>query len=166
MFKKIALFAFLLIPAFSFAQNLKLGHFNYNEVMPIMPEYAQMTDSLQKQAVIFEGEMKILNEELQLKYTSLLEQQDTLIESIRIRRHQDVQELSQRVSNFQQQAQQSQELLYNKLSGEILQKIQKVVQEVGTENNFTYIIDANTLWFLSTQSIDTTPLIKKKLGLQ
>jgi Outer membrane protein len=167
MFKKIALLALLMVPAFGFAQeSLKIGYFNFNEVMPAMPEYTQMTDTLQKTAAMFQEEMALLNAELEKKYTDYVEQRETLAESIRLRREQEIQDLSQRAGNFQQQAQQSQEMLYQKLYAEIQEKLQKVVQQVGEENHFTYIMDANSMWFVSPRATDATPLVKQKLGLQ
>lgn len=167
MFKKIALLALLIIPVCGFSQSdLKLGYFNYTEVLELMPETAQMRDSLQKQAVIFDNEIKLLDEQYKKMYTDYMEQEATLVESIKMRRQQEILDLGQRAQNFQQHAQESHEALYKSLMAEIQEKIQKTVQQVGADNGFTYIVEVNSMWYVSTQVVDATPLVKQKLGIQ
>jgi len=167
MFKKIALLALLMIPAYAFAQeSLKIGYFNSYEILAIMPEYAQMNDSLQKRAVAVEAELKIYADEYERKYTAYVEQQDTLVESIRKIRENEIRDLGQRIGNYQQVVQQQHAVLERELTGAIMEKLQNTVQQIGTDNKFTYIINAETLWFTSPQAIDVTPLVKQKLGLQ
>ncbi|MDL2322953.1 OmpH family outer membrane protein [Bacteroidales bacterium OttesenSCG-928-A17] len=167
MFKKIALLALLIIPVCGFSQSsLKIGYFNYAEVLELMPETAQLRDSIQKQAAIFDEELKNMEGEYQKKYTAYMEQQDTLDESIKIRRQQEIVDMGQRAQNFQQHAQQSQESLYNSLMAGIQEKLQKAVQQVGADNGFTYIVEINSMWYVSSQVTDATPLVKQKLGIQ
>ena len=93
MFKKIVLLALLMVPTFAFAQgSLKVGYFNRAEVIQDMPEYAQLVDSIQKQAQVFGAEMEILRADFEKKYTDYMEQQETLVESIKVRRMQEIQE--------------------------------------------------------------------------
>lgn len=167
MIKKFVLFALLLLPVYAFAQeSQKIAYFNYTEVIQAMPEVAQMNDSIQKQAEVFESELKILQEEFEKKYQAYLEQQDTLAESIKTRRQQEIMDLQERAQTFQQQAYQSQEQLQRALLAPIQEKIMKAVQDVGAENNYTYVLEAGSLLYVSPQSINATPLVKTKLGLK
>jgi outer membrane protein len=167
MSKKIVLFALLLIPTMAFAQETqKIAYFKFYDVFTAMPEYVQMQDSLKKQAAIFQSEMEIFNEEYTKKATAFQEQQETLVESIKLRRIQDLEDLREKAANFQQQAQQQQEQLQQALVAPIQAKIMKAIEEVGTENHFAYILGENGLLFISPQSPDATPLIKAKLGLK
>ena len=45
------------------------------------------------------------------------------------------------------------------------EKIRGAIEQVGTEDGFLYILDLNTLWYKSPESIDVNPLLKKKLGV-
>lgn len=165
MFKKIVLLALLMIPVYSFAQE-KFAYFNYNETVQLMPEYTQLMDTIQRSNTEFQEEMNLLAEDYEKKYLAFVEQQETLPEAIKIRRQQEIQDLNQKMASFQQQAQQRQELLAQKLMAEINEKLQKIVQQISEENGFTYVIDANNLWYTSPRATDATPLVKKKLGLQ
>ena len=67
---------------------------------------------------------------------------------------------------FQQQSQQSQELLYEKGLQQIQEKLQKTAQQVGVENGLTFIMEITSLWYTSSECIDVTPLVRQKLGIQ
>jgi Outer membrane protein len=166
MLKKIVLFVLLMIPTLGFAQSGKIAYFSYDEVMLGMPEFAQLTDTLQKQEDTFNKELEVLREEYSRKYTDYMEQQATLSEPIKIRRQQEIEDIGQRASNFQQTARSEQQALVEKYTGEIKAKIQSIVQQVGAENNFEYILEINAVAYASPQSINATPLIKQKLGIQ
>lgn len=167
MIKKLILFALLLAPVAMSAQEVqKIAYFKYYEVIQEMPEFKQMQDSIQKQAEVFDSEMKIMDAEYQKKYKDFLEQQETLTESIKIRRQQELQEIGERAMNFQQHAQQQQQQLQQALLEPIQEKIMKAVQDVGKENHFSYILETNSLLYFSPQSPDATPLVKAKLGLK
>lgn len=167
MFKKILLIAFLFVPGLLIAQEAqKIAYFNYYEVLQAMPEFKQMTDSLQKNADMFKAEMEILRDEHEKKYKAYVEQQETLAESIKVRRQQEIRDLEERAVTFQQQMQQGQEQLQQVLLAPIQEKIMQAVQTVGTENQFAYILEATQLLYTSPQSPDATPLVKKKLGIQ
>ena len=166
MFKKIVLFALVMIPVMAFAQeSQKIAHVNYGEVVMAMPEYAQMMDSMKKQEAEFVAEFQNFQDEYNKKYSDFLEQQETLNESIKIRRMQDIQDVAQKAEQFQQYAQQQQAELEQALLTPIFEKLQKAIDDVGRENNFLYILETTTLRFVSPNASDATPLVKRKLGI-
>ena len=77
-----------------------------------------------------------------------------------------IRSLGERIQSFRELADQQMQETYNKLMGEIMDKIQKATQEVGKENGFTYIFTQNALLYAADNSEDVLPLVKKKLGLQ
>ncbi len=170
MFKKIVLFALLLVPAGMFAQEAaqKIAYFNSQEVIMAMPETLALQDSVRKQASAFEAELKILEEEFNKKFVAFQSQQDTLIESIKIRRQQELADLNERATALRQQAGQTIEKLQQDLLAPIEKKVRDALTAVGEENGFAYIIDSvsGVLVYTSTKSPDATPLVRKKLGLK
>jgi outer membrane protein len=170
MLKKIVLFALVLIPAITFAQeSQKIAYFKYSEVIQLMPEFVAMQDSLKKQAAAFQTEMEVLQADYTKKLTDYQEQESTLVESIKLRRVQEIEGIRENLINFQQQAQQMSQKLQNELFTPIEEKLLKTIAEVGTENHFAYILEAtipSTVLFISPQNIDATPLVKAKLGLK
>ncbi len=92
---------------------------------------------------------------------------DSLVESIRIRRMQEIQDIDQRAATFNEQSQKQLQQLYEQLISPIQQKVRDAIQTVGAENSFTYILESgNTILYVSPTALDATPLVKKKLGIQ
>ena len=167
MIKKIVLFALVMFPVISFAQeSQKIAYVNYDEVTNAMPEYKQMIDSLQKKANAFQEEIQTMSEEFSRKYSDYIAKKDSLPESIKLRREQELEDIQMRVQNFQQHAGQEQDELQQTLSIPIRNKLQKAINEVGSENNFLYIAHSGIFLYMSPNATDATPLLKRKLGIQ
>jgi outer membrane protein len=164
MFKKIILAALLMLPLGAFAQE-KIGYFNSQEIIVIMPEFKKMQDSIQTTQTAIKAELATMQEEYNKKYQAFMKEGETLIESIRIRRMQEIQDLEQRASTYAEQSQQQLQQLQQSLLDPIQQKVRAAIQEVGKENGFTYILDAAGLLYVATTATDATPLVQKKLKL-
>jgi outer membrane protein len=166
MFKKIVLFALLLIPAMGYAQEQKIAYFKSSEVIPLMPEYTQMLDSLKQSENDLQTELETMANEYTKKITAFSEQQATLAENIKALRLKEIERLRESTETFQRQAMQMQDDLQKTLFTPIETKIRKTLEEVGTENHFSYIVNADIMLYISPQSQDATPLVKAKLGLK
>ena len=164
MFKKIVLFALVMFPVIAFAQD-KIAYVNIADVYVSMPEYKQMQDSLQKSADEFQAELKSMSDEYSKKLSEYVDQQDSLNESIKQRRQAELEDIRQRAATFQENAAQKQDDLQQRLSGPIQDKLQKAINEVGSENNFLYIANAQVFLYAAPNAVDATPMIKKKLGI-
>ena len=164
MLKKIILLALILLPVGAFAQE-KIAYFNPMEIYVIMPEYKQMQDSLKKVQTAVEKEMELLREEYSKKYEAYMKEAEGLIESIRIRRLQDITDLEQRAAQFSEDAQQRMVQTQQSLAAPIQKKVADAIQAVGAANNFLYILDASVLLYVSPNAIDATQLIQKHLKL-
>jgi outer membrane protein len=167
MLKKIVLFAFLLIPAVGFAQE-KIAYFKSSEVIPAMPEYTQMVDSLKKSEAELRAGLDELESEYTQKVTAFSEQQATLNETIKTLRLKEIERIRESAETFQRQAAQIQEDLQKNLFAPIEAKVRKALTEIGDENRFAYIVNAdmNIFLYISPQSQDVTPLVKVKLGIK
>ena len=155
----------------SFAQNtLKLGHINSQEILNAMPEM----DSAQKQ---FEREVASIQktvEELQVEFNKKYEDyvkltNDPNTSALILRTKEDeLASIRERSDSFQQQAQES----LSQKRAELIQPVQnkaiKAVDDVASENGFTYIFDTagGVVVYTSPDSQDILPLVKAKLGLK
>jgi len=166
MIKKIVLIALVMLPVVAFAQEQKIAYVNYGDVVMAMPEYKLMQDSLNKSANEYQAEINSMRDEYTKKLTDFVNQQDSLNETIKARRQQEIQELQQRSENFQQYAAQKQDEMQQRLSAPIQDKLQKAINDVGKENNFLYIGRSEAFLYISPNATDATPLVKKKLGIQ
>ncbi|MCL1937985.1 MAG: OmpH family outer membrane protein [Candidatus Azobacteroides sp.] len=165
MLKKIVLLALLIIPMGAIAQE-KIAYFNSADVITAMPEYTQMMDSLQRTQTAIESELNVLREEYEKKYNAFMAEADKLVENIKVRRMQELQDIEDRAQTFQQQSQQKMMQVQQDLLKPIQQKVKSALDAIGEENNFAYIIEVSNLVFINAKSIDATPLVKKRLGLK
>ena len=87
---------------------------------------------------------------------------------IRASKEQELQELQQRIQNFQQLAVDNLRSTEQELFQPIMDKALNAIKEVGKENGFTYVFDlsAGGILYFADNTEDILPLVKKKLGLQ
>ena len=91
MLKRIILLAIIVIPMGALAQ--KFGHINPIPIMQAMPEYTKAQTELQELQKQYEGEMKLMQDELTRKDGEYTKQRDSLPENIRQRREAELADL-------------------------------------------------------------------------
>jgi outer membrane protein len=158
--------ALFLISFSSFAQELKFGHIDVQTFIAELPEKIEADKSLQKEATSLESNLKVMQEDLQKKYTDYMAQRDTLSELIRATKEKEIQDYDQRIRNFSQLAQQNLQQKEQQLLQPIIEGVQKAINEVGTENGLIYIFDISSkvVVYHSAKSLDVAPLVKAKLA--
>ena len=115
----------------------------------------------------YEADLKSMQDELQKKGEAFDKEQATLPDNIKQRRQQELQDM---YTKIQQSFQDNQQAL-QKASGEKMQAIQTkvldAIKSVGTAGNYVYIMENNSLPYISTTlSTDVTAQVKAKLGLK
>ncbi|MDR1764138.1 MAG: OmpH family outer membrane protein [Dysgonamonadaceae bacterium] len=167
MVRKFFLLTLFVMPAALFAQEaIKVGYINTMEVMSQMPEVKLMNDSIQRQVALFQSTIKELEDEYTKKQSDFVQMQDSLPENIKILKYREIQSISERAEAFQQDSQQRLQELQQRLLTPIQEKFKKALEEVGIENHFSYVLDANAILYVSPQSTNVAPLVKAKLGLK
>ena len=164
MIKKVLLFALVVFPVLSFAQE-KIAYVDYLEVIQAMPEVKIMQDSLQKAHDGYVAEMKTIQDDYTKRFQEFVEIQETLTESSRLRREQELQSLRTTAENFEQNAGQQLQEMQQRLLIPIHTKLQKAVEGVAAENNFLYVLDSQAVRYASPSATNATPLVKRKLGI-
>lgn len=165
--KKILLsfIAIMAMPLMMFAQQ-KVAVVDVNTIIMQMPETKAMQTTLDELLKKYEDTHVAMQEEFQKKYEAYEAEREGLLDTIRTRREQELQDQAKRIQDLQQVAQQD----YQKKQMELLTPIQKKLQDaiaaVGNENGYTYIVDAATVLFMNNSTaIDATSKVKAKLGL-
>ncbi|MDD2634663.1 MAG: OmpH family outer membrane protein [Bacteroidales bacterium] len=162
------LFVILCITALTvgaFAQKAKFGHVNSNAVFTLMPEKQAASDAIEAYAMTLETQLQSLNKELEQKYNDYMEKQETMSPSIKQMKEEEIVNLQQRIQAFQTRAQEDMQTKEIELLEPIYTKIQDAIKVVGEENGFIYIFDEATLLYHSSESVDITPMVKTKLGV-
>jgi outer membrane protein len=157
----------LLLNISAIAQQ-KIGHVNSVELLAAMPEKKTADTTLQKFKKSLDDQLKTMQGELQSKYQSYLAKKDSLAEPVRALKEQELQDLNQRIQDFQQTAQDSYEKKLQELYQPISKKAKDAVIAVGKEKGYSYVLDASEggLVIYSSDSDNLMPAVKAKLGLK
>ncbi|MDR1121786.1 MAG: OmpH family outer membrane protein [Dysgonamonadaceae bacterium] len=166
MFKKLLLFALLALPVGVFAQEIKIAYVNTQEIFNNMPETSAMEIAIANLNQTYTNELKAMEDEYKKKYSEFIEQADSLPESIKVRRMQEVQDLQQKTETFYQHARQEVQKKQQELLAPIQKKITDAIKLIGEENDFTYVLEEGAFLYVSAKSINATQLVKTKLGLK
>ncbi|WP_075603458.1 OmpH family outer membrane protein [Saccharicrinis aurantiacus] len=164
--KLVLVIAAIVFSANTFAQDLKFGHLNIQKLVSELPEKLEADQKLQAEAQKLDQNLKVMNDELDAKYKDYMEKRDELAELIRATKEKEIQEISQRLQNFQQLAQQNLQQQEQQLLQPIIEKVQKAIDAVGADNGFIYIFDVSSriVVYHSAQSTDVEDLVKAKLA--
>ena len=148
------------------AQTLKFAHIDSNALIQAMPEYTAAQAEIQKQAKGLDDQMSTMQKEYQTKVTEYSEKQDSLTDIVRQAKLEDLQDLQQRIQNFNATAQKQLQQKQNELMQPIITKADESIATVAKEQGVIYVFDANAVLYHSEQSIDLLPLVKAKLGIK
>ena len=140
---------------------------NTQEVIQAMPEYSKAKteiDALQQQ---YEADLKSMQDELQKKGEAFDKEQATLPDNIKQRRQQELQDMYTKIQQSYQDNQQALAKASQEKMAAIQSKVLEAIKSVGQTGGFVYIMEDNSLPYISTTlSTDVTAQVKAKLGLK
>ncbi len=149
-----------------FAQ--KFGQINMQEVVMLMPETAQMQTNIETFVQDLQNNMETIQVELNTKIQDYQKNSATMAESVRQLKEKELNDLQQRLSEFQQVAQQDIAAKQNELLQPILKKAQDAVKKVAEAGAYTGVFDiaiGALAYSNPTTLIDITPEVKAELGI-
>lgn len=163
--KKALIIALLLAPMSMMAQ--KFGHFNSSELVQLLPEWTTAQTELQTLAKQYDDDLKRMQDELQKKADEFQKEQANLLENVRARREQELNDLYQRVMQSRDDNQQAFQKAQAEKMQAISEKITAAVKKIGDEGGYVYIMDitAGIPYISEKLSTDITPELKKALGI-
>ncbi len=149
-----------------YAQN-SVAFVNTIELINSLPDKTSATERLNTLSENYKQELQVMQNEYNKKYSDFITYQETLAESIKLRRMQELTDLENQIRDFTKLAQKDIEEHEQLLLEPIKAKISEAIKEVGIEQNFTviYDLDDTAIVFVSPNAIDANPLVKKKLGV-
>ena len=168
--KKIVLTLLMFLPLTLWAQEVKIGYINRQEVISMMPEAEAAMKQLEDMNLQYSQQGKKLQEEIQRKYQEYQEYQASEGADATILKYKEseLMRLQQSLQEFSQNAQQTLEKKNQELMAPIADKLEAALKQVGDENGFLYIIDntADILPYISPKAINVLPLVKTALNLK
>ena len=167
--KKIlsTLIALTLIVGASFAQGLKLGHINSNQLLSVMPETKAADSVLQKFGTSLQNQLQTMNSEYESKVGEYKKNEASMLDAVKEMKVKEITDLEDRIREFQQSAQENISKKKEEIYAPILKKAEEAIKGIAKEKGYTYIFDAGGGVLLYSQdSDDILPLVKAKLGLK
>lgn len=167
MKKTIIIALMAILPMGVFAQ--KFGHINSADIIPLMTEYKSAQAELEDLQKQYMEELNYMQTEYQKKEDDYMTNRETMPESIRTRREEELGESQRKISQYYQDCQVNLEQKQMELMNGINTKLQKAIQSVGEEGAYVCIFDiaGGTVPFVSsTLTTDVTETVKGKLGIK
>jgi outer membrane protein len=153
----------------AFAQNLKFGHINSEELIRALPEFDSASVKLEKYRKELVNYLELMSVELNNKSDAYNKESKNLTDLVKQTKEQELIEMNRKIQEFQANAQTKLQEKQSELFQPINEKVDKAVKDVGKENGFLYIFDiarGSLLYFDDTKSTNIMPLAKAKLGLK
>ncbi len=165
--KKILIAIALMAPLSLCAQ--KFAHFNSAEIIPNMKEYTTAMQELENMQKQYEDDMKLMQDELQKKSEEYQKEQANLLDNVRQRREQELNDLYTRLQQSYQDNQTALQKAQAEKMSAIQEKVMGVVKKIGEEGSYVYIVDTSSgiiPYVSTTLSTDISSQVKKELGIQ
>ena len=160
----IAAMAFVSLAAT--AQDFKFAYVDMNELIMLMPEM----DSAREQLATAEKEAQetynAMVEEYQTKAQQYQQKAETWTATIRESKAAELQQIEYRIQEFNQAISQELQQTQQTLQMPILEKAQKVVNELAKAKGVAYVVDrASLLYVDEAQGVNLTPEARVKLNI-
>ena len=167
LFRNVFIVLAMLFSVQSKAQQLKFGHINSADLLDAMPDVKLADTALAKYQKELEDSYNFLVNEYQTKLDDYQKNKATWTETIRGLKEQELQDLQDKINQFQSDSQDKFASKKQELYAPILKKADDAVKAVAKENGYSYVFDTSAGAVLyAWDSDDLMALVKKKLGLQ
>ena len=148
---------------------LKIGYTDVQYVLAQMSESKQIESDLKVYNTQLEGQLKSKSADLEAKYKAYQQGEATMTDIVKADKQKEMQGMQQSIQEFQQSAQQSLQQKQQTLLKPALDKLQKNIDVVATENGFTYVFNSDgggsPLLLHAPKEGDISDLVLKKMGI-
>lgn len=157
----------LLIGGAVSAQTMKIGYIQSQELLSVMPEVIGANKQIEAYAKTYEDQIKQMTDDYQKKVQYFQANEKTMTDAIKEVKVKEIQDLQKRIEDFNQKAQDAVEKKRQDLLKPILEKADKAIKDVATENGYDYVIDASIGTLLhANPAYNILPQVKAKLGIK
>lgn len=152
--------------ATSFAQ--KFGYIDTEAVISALPEIEEVQTNLETISKDLDETYESMHVEFNNKLNNYTQEIEKLSDAVKKIKEEEIQTLRQRISEFQQVAEQSFQEEYTKLMQPLYEKTKEAIDKVSKANSFTLVFELRSQalsYFDENSVVDITPLVKKELGI-
>ena len=130
---KLAVLLILVAAGSMQAQTLKFGHINSTQLLSLMPETKVADSTLQKFGTSLESQLKTMTNEYQSKVGEFRANEATMAEPIKEMKAKEINDLEQRIQDFQDSAQQSLQKKKEEIYTPIIKKAEDAIKGIAKE---------------------------------
>ncbi len=143
----------------------KVAHIDVQALMTSMPEMKTAQDQMKKIQETYDKDYKNMVTEYQTKLQKYEQESATAGDALNETRTKEMQDMGNRIQQFQQTAQKELGQKEMDLIKPIMEKTQKAIQKVAKAKGVNYVLDATTgSGVLFAEGIDLLADVKKELG--
>ena len=173
-FVKLTLAVALLFIGASAANAQKFGRVDLTAVITAMPEFAEANKNLEAYGKDLQDQLEQMQVEFNQKLADYQKNANTYSDAIRQTKESELQQLDQRLREFQQIAYQDLQKKQNELMAPIIEKANNAVNAVAKEGGYIAIFNtegdmaasAGLAYFDPEQLTNITEAVAKKLGVE
>ncbi len=143
----------------------RFGHIDTQALLESMPERNNIQTEIESAAGEYEQEILRMQGDLEGKVAEYQQKAESWPVAIRSQKEQEITQDQQGLEQFYATVQQELGLLEQSLLEPMIERARKAIEEVGTEEGFTYIFDTSTGSTVYNGGEDVLDLVKAKLGL-
>ena len=163
---KIAVVGVALVVSSFTASAQKVAHINLDSLITLMPESKVAQQSVQDYAKQLEQQITAMQTEGQTKYEAFQKDAPNMAPIVKESKEKELNDLNQRITDFQQQAQADYQKKSADLSKPVYEKAKKAIDQVAKEAGYKYVLDTSTgLVLYSEPTDDIISAVMKKLGI-
>ena len=144
--------------------QIKIGYLNTSELIALMPETKAADSQFNAFAQKLQQTLQPMQQDLQTKFAAYQQEQATMADAVKESKEKELQDLNERIDQFQLKSQQDMQKKREELMGPILEKVQAAIKDVAASSKFTYILDSNAILH-GPEGDNVLPLVKAELGI-
>lgn len=168
--KKLAIIASVLVAGlcstnFSYAQQIKIGYIDSQELIPLMPEAKKADTALQKYQKDLGEQIQVMVQEFQTKSKDFNDKVNSMSDAVKEVKARELQDLQNRIQETQQGAEQRLQAKQAELLKPIYAKAEKAIKEVAKEKGYTHVFNAGA-FIVVPDGDNLLPAVKAKLGIK
>lgn len=162
----LVLLAFVSLTAI--AQS-KFGYVSYKELIEALPEYSIVAAHLDDLQSKYEAEIARSDREFNQKYADFIEEQRSLPDNIRIKRHKELQELMEKSMDFKDEVNNAMREARREMMQPLRDKVDEAVMKVCVDEDYDYVLNTDERAYIAINpknGTDITEKVKQELNVE
>lgn len=164
----VAVAAFFVMGTGVAGAQQKFGYINSQELIPAMPETEEVTKKLTELQQDLVKQFEVMRTEAATKAEEYRTTMNTMAESVRKQKEKDLDDLSVRIQEFEQNAQQEMQAKQAELLQPVIEKARGAIEKVGKAQGLVCVFDLSSgalIYQNESMMTDILPLVKRELGI-